>query len=114
VGVGDKLVDAIFKATQSKPRPPKPKHEQTIILATYDNQGSGNIFAELFKRGIQKDIVVFKCCTIVHKILREGHHRVLDDAYARLTFFQQIRTAYENSISAYGKWSFFLCDLFNQ
>jgi len=108
VGKDDRLYTAIFKATQSKFRPAKPKHEQTVIQYSWEHQAAGSIFQIIFSRPLSaKEIVSFKVCVLVIKLLRVGHHNVYKDAYLRLSMFQAMRGAYNGSPTVYGHITYF-------
>lgn len=60
-----KLEESVFKATQSKGEPSKPKHERAIILETWNAHGAAVVWQELSKRPLaSKALVLFKVRSI--------------------------------------------------
>jgi len=93
-----KLDEAVFKATQSKPVPPKAKHERSILVETWNNRSARYVFEELFKRPLGgKDIVLFKTLIIVHKVMRFGHPQSIEDLTARKDFMESLRSQSSNA-----------------
>eukprot|EP01125_Pyxidicula_operculata_P011745 TRINITY_DN3847_c0_g1_i1.p1 TRINITY_DN3847_c0_g1~~TRINITY_DN3847_c0_g1_i1.p1 ORF type:complete len:996 (+),score=296.10 TRINITY_DN3847_c0_g1_i1:7-2994(+) len=97
------LAEAIFKATQSKITPPKPKHERVIITETWQSRTSSHVLSELFKRALGgKEIVLWKTLVIVHKMMRDGHPQVLDDVYARKDYLDSLLGQYNGNETPWG------------
>eukprot|EP01129_Flabellula_baltica_P012448 TRINITY_DN5630_c0_g1_i1.p1 TRINITY_DN5630_c0_g1~~TRINITY_DN5630_c0_g1_i1.p1 ORF type:complete len:651 (-),score=114.95 TRINITY_DN5630_c0_g1_i1:770-2722(-) len=105
VGKQDRMAEAIFKATQSKQKPPKAKHVDFIIADTWNNMGSSAVFTVIMSRQSEKGIVNFKCAGILFRIMRSGHKQVMKDCSIRKSYFEEMRVVSEIKGTAYGGYS---------
>ncbi|XP_074595848.1 huntingtin interacting protein 1 isoform X2 [Brevipalpus obovatus] len=71
-----------FKATNQHESPVKEKHVRRIIIDSYREKGSITFWNVVRKLPLQENqIVCWKFCHVLHKLLREGHPRAIADAY---------------------------------
>uniref|UniRef100_A0A3B3U9Z8 Huntingtin-interacting protein 1-related protein-like n=1 Tax=Poecilia latipinna TaxID=48699 RepID=A0A3B3U9Z8_9TELE len=84
------------KAINNTETPVKEKHARRIILGTHREKGAYTFwsYAQGFPLGTSS-ILCWKFCHVLHKILRDGHHNVLQDCMR-----------HHGSLAEYGKlWS---------
>eukprot|EP01127_Copromyxa_protea_P016517 TRINITY_DN491_c0_g1_i1.p1 TRINITY_DN491_c0_g1~~TRINITY_DN491_c0_g1_i1.p1 ORF type:complete len:1099 (+),score=324.41 TRINITY_DN491_c0_g1_i1:26-3298(+) len=97
-----KLEEAVFKATQSKEKPSKPKHIRTVVNETWTNPG--RVFDEILKRPLaSKEVALYKSLVLIHYILREGHPQSLSEASNRENMFTSFGDQYKSAASQYGQ-----------
>jgi len=100
----DLIETAVFKATQStKEVPPKDKHMRTILEETHI-LGSGDFtFNEIFKRPVaEKEMILFKTLYIVHKMIRDGSPRCVQDIQHHSAMLKSLHNQYKGVHTAYG------------
>ncbi|MEQ2298100.1 hypothetical protein AMECASPLE_001758 [Ameca splendens] len=73
-------LSSISKAINNTETPVKEKHARRIILGTHREKGAYTFwsYAQGFPLG-SSSILCWKFCHVLHKILRDGHHNVLQD-----------------------------------
>ncbi|KAM4745231.1 huntingtin interacting protein 1 related b [Anableps anableps] len=73
-------LSSISKAINSTETPVKEKHARRIILGTHREKGAYTFwsYAQGFPLGTSS-ILCWKFCHVLHKVLRDGHHNVLQD-----------------------------------
>lgn len=81
---------SISKAVNSQECPVKEKHVRSAIIGTFHEKGAHTFWSLVMKLPLQENpIVCWKCCHVVHKLLREGYHRVIPDSLRyRQTFLE--------------------------
>lgn len=81
---------SISKAINSIECPVKEKHVRSAIIGTFHEKGAHTFWSIALKLPLQENpIVCWKFCHVVHKLLREGYHRViLDSLRYRQTFLE--------------------------
>lgn len=81
---------SISKAINSQECPVKEKHVRSLIIGTFHEKGAHTFWGLVMKLPLQENpIVCWKCCHVVHKLLREGYHRVIPDSLRyRQTFLE--------------------------
>eukprot|EP01114_Cavostelium_apophysatum_P008525 TRINITY_DN2106_c0_g1_i1.p1 TRINITY_DN2106_c0_g1~~TRINITY_DN2106_c0_g1_i1.p1 ORF type:complete len:1001 (-),score=389.23 TRINITY_DN2106_c0_g1_i1:15-3017(-) len=91
------LEDIVRKATSSKVTPPKRKHVRNIILQTHNEHGASGFYHELFKRPLDRDeVICFKAMVTIHTVLQEGHPKVLEDSFYRVTLLESLVNFWKN------------------
>uniref|UniRef100_A0A1A8HU56 Huntingtin-interacting protein 1-related protein n=1 Tax=Nothobranchius kuhntae TaxID=321403 RepID=A0A1A8HU56_NOTKU len=73
-------LSSISKAINSTETPVKEKHARRIILGTHREKGAYTFWS--YAQGFplaSSSILGWKFCHVLHKILRDGHHNVLQD-----------------------------------
>eukprot|EP01113_Clastostelium_recurvatum_P017130 TRINITY_DN2003_c0_g1_i5.p1 TRINITY_DN2003_c0_g1~~TRINITY_DN2003_c0_g1_i5.p1 ORF type:complete len:963 (+),score=195.54 TRINITY_DN2003_c0_g1_i5:123-3011(+) len=89
--------EAIKKATDSKSTPPKRKHVRVIILEVHRLATSHSVFIDLNKRGVERSpIIALKALNVIHSVLQEGPHLVLDECHYKLSFVNNIQGYYNS------------------
>jgi len=69
---------SIAKAINIQETPVKEKHVRSAIIGTYQERGGQTFWMVALKLPLQDNrIVAWKFCHVLHKILREGHPKVL-------------------------------------
>uniref|UniRef100_A0A147BSL9 Putative actin-binding protein n=2 Tax=Ixodes ricinus TaxID=34613 RepID=A0A147BSL9_IXORI len=81
---------SISKAVNSQECPVKEKHVRSTIIGTFHEKGAHTFWSIVLKLPLQENpIVCWKFCHVVHKLLREGYHRVIPDSLRyRQTFLE--------------------------
>ena len=80
----DELAQAIKKALAADESAPKQKHVRSIILYTWDVQGSGSFWTAIKTFPLLGDeVVTFKALITVHKVIRQGYPQALKDGIAQ-------------------------------
>ncbi|XP_075739955.1 huntingtin-interacting protein 1-like [Rhipicephalus microplus] len=81
---------SISKAINSQECPVKEKHVRSLIIGTFHEKGAHTFWSLVMKLPLQENpIVCWKCCHVVHKLLREGYHRAIPDSLRyRQTFLE--------------------------
>ncbi|XP_064461070.1 huntingtin-interacting protein 1-like isoform X2 [Ornithodoros turicata] len=81
---------SISKAINSSECPVKEKHVRSAIIGTFHEKGAHTFWSIAMKLPLQENpIVCWKFCHVVHKLLREGYHRVIPDSLRyRQTFLE--------------------------
>lgn len=81
---------SISKAVNSQECPVKEKHVRSLIIGTFHEKGAHTFWSLVMKLPLQENpIVCWKCCHVVHKLLREGYHRAIPDSLRyRQTFLE--------------------------
>jgi huntingtin interacting protein 1 len=72
------LTISIGKAFNSFESPIKSKHVRAAIIGTYHSNGGHAFWAIAIRQPLQENrITAWKFCHVLHKLLREGHHLVI-------------------------------------
>ncbi|CAK9806346.1 Huntingtin-interacting protein 1 [Anthophora quadrimaculata] len=81
---------SIGKAVNPTETPVKEKHVRSAIIGTHQEKGGIIFWMYMLRQPLQENqIVAWKFCHVLHKILREGHDKVISDS-------QQYRGRLEN------------------
>ncbi|CAM4662420.1 huntingtin-interacting protein 1-related protein isoform X1 [Caretta caretta] len=71
---------SISKAINTQEAPVKEKHVRRIILGTHHEKGAFTFWSYAIGLPLpSSSILSWKFCHVVHKVLRDGHHNVLQD-----------------------------------
>ncbi|XP_043495410.1 huntingtin-interacting protein 1 isoform X1 [Polistes fuscatus] len=107
--IGKLQIISIGKAVNPTETPVKEKHVRNAIISTYQDK-SGSIFWTFILRQplFEHQIVAWKFCHVLHKVLREGHPKVISDSqryYGKLEdigkLWQHLREGYGRLIQLY-------------
>ncbi|CAL7945877.1 unnamed protein product [Xylocopa violacea] len=72
---------AIGKAVNPTETPVKEKHVRSAIIGTYQEKGGVVFWSYMLRQPLQENqIVAWKFCHVLHKVLREGHAKVIPDS----------------------------------
>lgn len=89
---------AVYKACDVKEHPPKTKHIRRIILETHNVHGGISFYREMCKRPIfNNDISAWKALITTHRVLMEGHVKVLKDSTFEVRMFEDLKATYSRS-----------------
>ncbi|KAL6428030.1 hypothetical protein ACFW04_008426 [Cataglyphis niger] len=95
---------SIGKAVNSTETPVKEKHVRSAIIGTY-REKSGSIFwTYMLRQPLQENqIVAWKFCHVLHKVLREGHPRVIIDSQRYRSKLEDIGKLWQHLKEGYGR-----------
>ncbi|XP_050459259.1 huntingtin-interacting protein 1-related protein isoform X1 [Cataglyphis hispanica] len=95
---------SIGKAVNSTETPVKEKHVRSAIIGTY-REKSGSIFwTYMLRQPLQENqIVAWKFCHVLHKVLREGHPRVIVDSQRYRGKLEDIGKLWQHLKEGYGR-----------
>ncbi|XP_014214234.1 huntingtin-interacting protein 1 [Copidosoma floridanum] len=98
------LSTSIAKAINPAETRVKEKHVRIAIIGTYQEKG-GNIFwTYVLRQQLQENrIVAWKFCHVLHKILREGHPRVIADSQRYRGKLEDIGKLWQHLREEYGR-----------
>lgn len=89
---------AVYKACDSKDQAPKTKHIRRIILETHNVEGGVSLFRELAKRPLHNsEVSCWKAMNMLHRVMMDGHPKVLKDARLELDFIEGLRGQFARS-----------------
>ncbi|XP_031773653.1 huntingtin-interacting protein 1 isoform X2 [Apis florea] len=72
---------SIGKAVNPTETPVKEKHVRSAIIGTHQEKGGMVFWLYMLRQPLQENqIVAWKFCHVLHKILREGHEKVIPDS----------------------------------
>ncbi|XP_045474328.1 huntingtin-interacting protein 1 isoform X1 [Harmonia axyridis] len=95
---------ALQKAINNNEVPVKQKHVRSAIIGTFHTQGARTFWAIASKLPAMEDqIVAWKLCHVVHKILREGHPLCLVDSQRHVKDLNEIGKLWSHLNDGYGK-----------
>ncbi|KAI8819450.1 ANTH domain-containing protein [Fimicolochytrium jonesii] len=94
----------IKKALSPEETAPKQKHVRACIVYTWDIKSSGSFWMAVQTYPVLGDeLVTFKALLTVHKVMREGHPKVLKDAISQSSWFENLaRGVHPNTHRGYG------------
>ncbi|KAM0734366.1 Huntingtin-interacting protein 1 [Formica fusca] len=95
---------SIGKAVNATETPVKEKHVRSAIIGTY-REKSGSIFwTYMLRQPLQENqIVAWKFCHVLHKVLREGHPRVIVDSQRYRGKLEDIGKLWQHLREGYGR-----------
>ncbi|PAA49961.1 hypothetical protein BOX15_Mlig002007g4 [Macrostomum lignano] len=94
----------IQKAINKEEGPTKEKHIRTILMGTYKDESARLFWSIALKLPLQgHPIVCWKFLHVLHKILREGHHRSLAESEAHIVFLGEVSKLWGHLKDGYGR-----------
>ncbi|XP_072748142.1 huntingtin-interacting protein 1 [Anoplolepis gracilipes] len=95
---------SIGKAVNATETPVKEKHVRNAIIGTY-REKSGTIFwTYMLRQPLQENqIVAWKFCHVLHKVLREGHPRIIVDSQRYRGKLEDIGKLWQHLREGYGR-----------
>ncbi|KAH0954789.1 hypothetical protein HN011_008832 [Eciton burchellii] len=95
---------SIGKAVNATETPVKEKHVRSAIIGTY-REKSGSIFwTYMLRQPLQENqIVAWKFCHVLHKVLREGHPKVIIDSQRYRGKLEDIGKLWQHLREGYGR-----------
>jgi len=96
---------AIYKATESSEmKAPKIKHVRRVVLETHNVRGGVSFYIELKKRPLMtNDVICWKGLCVIHRVLMEGHHKVLQDSSYEINALDGIRKCWARDGTSHPK-----------
>ncbi|XP_066157361.1 huntingtin-interacting protein 1 isoform X2 [Euwallacea fornicatus] len=100
----EKYAQALQKAINGQECPVKQKHVRSAIIGTFHTQNAHIFWAYALRLPIMDDqIVAWKFCNVVHKILREGHPLTLIDSQQHRKDLDDVGKLWVHLPYGYGK-----------
>ncbi|KAL3270323.1 hypothetical protein HHI36_009373 [Cryptolaemus montrouzieri] len=100
----ERYQQALQKAINANEVPVKQKHVRSAIIGTFHTQGAKTFWAIASRLPAMDDqIVAWKLCHVVHKILREGHPLCLVDSQRHVKDLDEIGKLWSHLNDGYGK-----------
>lgn len=97
------LTISINKALNAFETPIKSKHLRAAIIGTYHSNGGHAFWAITIRQPLQDNrIVAWKFCHMFHKVLREGHHLVLQHSMRHRTMITELGKLWGHLNDGYG------------
>ncbi|KAI4820183.1 hypothetical protein KUCAC02_028168 [Chaenocephalus aceratus] len=97
-------LSSISKAITSAETPVKEKHVRRIILGTYREKGAYTFWSYALGFPLaSSSILSWKFCSVLHKVLRDGHRNVLQDCMRHHSSLVEIGKLWSNLHDKYGQ-----------
>ncbi|XP_063972135.1 huntingtin-interacting protein 1 isoform X1 [Diachasmimorpha longicaudata] len=95
---------AISKAVNPTETPVKEKHVRSAIIGTYQEKSGTVFWTFVLRQPLQENrIVAWKFCHVLHKVLREGHPRVIPDSQRHKKRLEDLGKLWQHLREGYGK-----------
>lgn len=95
---------SISKAVNPNETPVKEKHVRSAIIGTYQEKSGSVFWMFILRQPIQENrIVAWKFCHVLHKILREGHPRVIIDSQRHKNKLEDLGKMWQHLKEGYGR-----------
>ncbi|XP_020287825.1 huntingtin-interacting protein 1 isoform X1 [Pseudomyrmex gracilis] len=95
---------SIAKAVNSTETPVKEKHVRSAIIGTYREKSGAIFWLYILRQPLQENqIVAWKFCHVLHKLLREGHPRVIVDSQRYRGKLEDIGKLWQHLREGYGR-----------
>ncbi|KAG7189683.1 hypothetical protein KM043_017354 [Ampulex compressa] len=95
---------SIGKAVNPTETPVKEKHVRSAIINTYQEKSGGIFWMYISQQPLQENqIVAWKFCHVLHKVLREGHPRVIPDSQRYRGKLENIGKLWQHLREGYGQ-----------
>ncbi|XP_034173603.1 huntingtin interacting protein 1 [Osmia lignaria lignaria] len=95
---------SIGKAVNPTETPVKEKHVRSAIIGTYQEKSGMIFWMYMLKQPIQENqIVAWKFCHVLHKVLREGHPKVIPDSQRYRGKLEDIGKLWQHLREGYGQ-----------
>jgi len=106
------MSESIMKAINSQESPVKEKHVRKLLIGSYQVE-SGSFFWQYLPeiRLKENQIVCWKFCHVLHKMLRDGHRQVLSSSYERRKTLLDCGNMWRHVEDGYGQLIFKYCTL---
>lgn len=106
---------SVHKAIVKEETPTKIKHVRSIILGTFQEKGCGTFWSVAIKLPLQSNqIMCWKFCHVLHKLLRDGHSHVLHDSMKYISFLTDLGRLWGHLSDSYGLLDSYYCKLLVQ
>ncbi|XP_076246002.1 huntingtin interacting protein 1 isoform X2 [Calliopsis andreniformis] len=98
------LCVSIGKAVNPTETPVKEKHVRSAIIGTYQEKSGMIFWMYMLRQPLQENqIVAWKFCHVLHKILREGHPKVIPDSQRYRGKLEDIGKLWQHLREGYGQ-----------
>ncbi|XP_043272476.1 huntingtin-interacting protein 1 isoform X2 [Venturia canescens] len=95
---------SISKAVHPSETPVKEKHVRSAIIGTYQEKSGVIFWMFILRQPLQENrIVAWKFCHVLHKVLREGHPRVIQDSQCHRGKLEDIGKLWQHLREGYGR-----------
>ncbi|KAJ8687345.1 hypothetical protein QAD02_023139 [Eretmocerus hayati] len=95
---------SIAKAVNPSETRVKEKHVRIAIIGTYQEKGGSIFWTYILRQQLQEHrIVAWKFCHVLHKILREGHPKVIVDSQRHRGKLEDIGKLWQHLREEYGR-----------
>ncbi|XP_031837617.1 huntingtin interacting protein 1 [Nomia melanderi] len=95
---------SIGKAVNPAETPVKEKHVRSAIIGTYQEKSGMIFWMYMLRQPLQENqIVAWKFCHVLHKILREGHPKVIPDSQRYRAKLEDIGKLWQHLREGYGQ-----------
>ncbi|KAL0112446.1 hypothetical protein PUN28_012048 [Cardiocondyla obscurior] len=95
---------SIGKAVNPTETPVKEKHVRSAIIGTYREKSGCIFWTYMLRQPLQENqIVAWKFCHVLHKVLREGHPRVIVDSQRYRGKLEDIGKLWQHLREGYGR-----------
>ncbi|KAG9510275.1 Huntingtin-interacting protein 1, partial [Fragariocoptes setiger] len=98
---------SINKAITSAQCPPKEKHVRRILLGSFQNFNGQPMGAKFFFEMApllklqENEVICWKFCYVLHRLLRDGHEKALQDAYHSRQVLVNLKKLWANADGQY-------------
>ncbi|XP_012238761.1 huntingtin-interacting protein 1 isoform X1 [Bombus vosnesenskii] len=94
---------SIGKAVNPTETPVKEKHVRSAIIGTHQEKGGAIFWTYMLRQPLQENqIVAWKFCHVLHKILREGHEKVIPDSQRYRKRLEDLGKLWQHLREGYG------------
>ncbi|KAK9293742.1 hypothetical protein QLX08_011399 [Tetragonisca angustula] len=94
---------SIGKAVNPTETPVKEKHVRSAIIGTHQEKGGMIFWTYMLRQPLQENqIVAWKFCHVLHKILREGHEKVIPDSQRYRKRLEDLGKLWQHLREGYG------------
>ncbi|XP_076177361.1 huntingtin interacting protein 1 isoform X1 [Ptiloglossa arizonensis] len=95
---------SIGKAVNPTETPVKEKHVRSAIIGTYQEKSGLIFWMYMLRQPLQENqIVAWKFCHVLHKVLREGHPKVISDSQRYRGKLEDIGKLWQHLREGYGQ-----------
>ncbi|XP_066601575.1 huntingtin-interacting protein 1 isoform X2 [Prorops nasuta] len=95
---------SIAKAVNPSETPVKEKHVRSAIIGTYQEKSGSVFWTFILRQPLQENqIVAWKFCHVLHKVLREGYPKVISDSQRYTGKLEDIGKLWQHLREGYGR-----------
>ncbi|XP_071848191.1 huntingtin-interacting protein 1-like isoform X2 [Apostichopus japonicus] len=103
---------SINKAINGQENPAKEKHVRRVIMGTFQEKGMSTFWTLATRTPLQgNQVSCWKFCHTLHKLLQQGHEKVLPEAQKHLRFISDLGKMWTHLQEGYGKLNSIYCQL---
>ncbi|XP_015598215.1 huntingtin-interacting protein 1 isoform X2 [Cephus cinctus] len=95
---------SIRKAVNPTEEPVKEKHVRSTIIGTFQEKSGATFWMFVLRQPLEENrIVAWKFCHVLHKVLREGHPRVIPDSQRHRGRLEDLGKLWQHLREGYGR-----------